>query len=119
MKRYRVFLFVMTSVLLIVLVFSYLWLTRLNTVAVFAEQPAQVTVDKPDLALKTVEHVVEPGNTLWEIARKYRPGEDPRKVIYEIMLENGMDDTRIWPGDVLLVPGVRFEFKRGSVCTEE
>lgn len=35
-------------------------------------------------------HIVAPGETLWEIAREYRPNEDVRQVVWEIRKENGI-----------------------------
>ena len=37
-----------------------------------------------------ITHIVAPGETLWEIAREYRPNEDVRKVVWEIRKENGI-----------------------------
>lgn len=108
MKKYRVFLFLTVMVLLVAAVYSYLWLTRLNTEYVFADEvQKQTVIVKEGLRLKTVPHIVEKSESLWVIAREYRPEDDPRKVIYEIMLANGLDDTVLHPGQIIEVPGVR------------
>ncbi len=50
------------------------------------------------------EIVVCPGDTLWGIAKEYRPGEHTQKVIYEIMNYNNMEMTDIFPGQKLKIP---------------
>lgn len=50
-----------------------------------------------------IEYVVEPGDTLWSIAKTYRPDADPREIVWEI--QQASDATAlIRPGQVLLVP---------------
>lgn len=52
------------------------------------------------------EHVVMPGETIWEIAAKYKvPGEDTRKAVWEIRHINGIDCV-IRVGDVIKVKDV-------------
>jgi len=81
---------VMIVVLLTVLVFNYL--------------PSKIlTEDK-----KPVEHIVEPGETLWQIAREYQPEVDPRKAIYEIKEENELETAEIYPGQVLVVEATAY-----------
>jgi len=59
-------------------------------------------VDEVDLtpqSVDTFEYVVEPGDTLYEIAERYDLTVD------EIMNLNGLDSNSfIHPGDVLLIP---------------
>ena len=50
-----------------------------------------------------IEHTVESGQTLWDIAVMYRSDADPRQVVYEIEKANGCS-ALIRPGQVLLVP---------------
>lgn len=49
-----------------------------------------------------VGHVVGMGDTLWSIAQRYRPDEDPRRVVAEIQADNGVG-ALIRPGDVIRV----------------
>ena len=50
-----------------------------------------------------IEHVVEPGETIYSISRMYRDDQDWRKTAYEI--QQASDCTAlIRPGQVLLVP---------------
>jgi len=52
-----------------------------------------------------IEVVVQPGDTLWSLARQYAPSMDPREAVYIIRTANGgIDPGRIQPGDVLLIP---------------
>ena len=50
-----------------------------------------------------IEHTVQPGETLWQIARHYRPDADPRQVVWEIKQASGCDSV-IYPGQVVRVP---------------
>ena len=50
-----------------------------------------------------IEHTVEAGETLWQIAQHYRPDVDPRQVVCQIKKASGCS-ALIRPGQVLLVP---------------
>ena len=47
---------------------------------------------------------VQPGDTLWGIASQVDPGADPRALIAEIRVLNGLSQSGLEPGQVLLVP---------------
>lgn len=49
-----------------------------------------------------IAHTVQLGDTLWDISVKYRPNEDPRRVVAEIQADNGVG-VLIRPGDVIRV----------------
>jgi len=49
-----------------------------------------------------VAHLVSVGDTLWAIAQRYRPDEDPRRVVAEIQADNGVG-ALIRPGDIIRV----------------
>jgi len=49
-------------------------------------------------------YVVRQGDTLWSIARRVAPGEDPRPLVDAIVSVNGVDAGAIVPGQTLLVP---------------
>ena len=52
-----------------------------------------------------VSVTVQPGDTLWTIAKEYKPaGADLRAYVYEIAENNGVEDCNIIPGQVLFVP---------------
>jgi hypothetical protein len=50
----------------------------------------------PDARPRVVSHVVEPGDSLWSVARELAPGSDPRPVV------DALSDAR---GGADLVPG--------------
>ena len=58
-----------------------------------------------------IEHTVEPGETLWQIAQHYRPDVDPRQVVWEIRQVNDIGAV-IYPGQVVRVPsGMQLSFE--------
>ena len=46
-------------------------------------------------------YVVQPGDTLWSIAQRIAPGEDPRPIVAALEARNG--DVELTPGDRLVV----------------
>jgi LysM domain len=48
--------------------------------------------------------VVQPGQTLWSIAKDVAPGRDIREVIYEIRRINGLDSAMVRSGQTLELP---------------
>jgi hypothetical protein len=56
------------------------------------------------VAFETV--VVGAGDSLWVIAERIAPSEDPRDVILEIMRLNGLADAVVQPGQRLALPVV-------------
>jgi len=50
--------------------------------------------------------VVQPGDTLWSISQRVRPGADPRETIAWIQYANGVDAGGLQAGQSLLVPAV-------------
>lgn len=52
----------------------------------------------------TVAVEVQPGDTLWGIAAAMDPGADPRALIAEIRELNGLTQSGLVPGQVLVVP---------------
>ncbi|MGI6037937.1 MAG: LysM peptidoglycan-binding domain-containing protein [Limnochordia bacterium] len=51
-----------------------------------------------------LEIIVQPGDTLWKIAREYKADSDPRRTIDEIRYLNNLHDVRLQPGQRLLIP---------------
>ena len=49
-------------------------------------------------------YVVREGDTLWSIAQRVAPGEDPRPLVDAIVSANRVDAGAIVPGQTLLVP---------------
>jgi nucleoid-associated protein YgaU len=58
-----------------------------------------------EVAVDHGSHLVVAGDTLWDIAAAHTaPGEDVRRVVYEIQRLNDLDGSVILPGQVLQVP---------------
>lgn len=49
-------------------------------------------------------YVVRSGDTLWSIAQRMAPGDDPRPLVQRIQEANGVDAGAIAPGYTLVVP---------------
>jgi len=47
---------------------------------------------------------VQPGQTLWQIALRVAPRDDPRDTVDRIRTLNGLDTTAVLPGQRLVVP---------------
>jgi LysM repeat protein len=54
----------------------------------------------------TRTYVVRPGDTLWSIARRSSPSEDPRLVVSAIRAANRVDPAALVPGQQLSIPSV-------------
>lgn len=55
----------------------------------------------------SIKHVVIPGETLWDIARRYHPGYEIRSTVNYIRLINDLQGPRgpiIHPGQIIRVP---------------
>jgi nucleoid-associated protein YgaU len=53
----------------------------------------------------SIEYVVAAGDTLWTIAARHsEPSDDIRRVIADIRETSGMDNSSIYPGQVLRIP---------------
>ncbi|WP_207391331.1 LysM peptidoglycan-binding domain-containing protein [Streptomonospora litoralis] len=48
--------------------------------------------------------VVRDGDTLWEIAQRVRPGDDPRSTVHEIVRVNSLSESELEPGQELVMP---------------
>lgn len=51
-----------------------------------------------------VEVVVRPGDTLWSVARRHDPAQDPLVMAEEIRKLNGLPDYTVHPGQTLKLP---------------
>jgi nucleoid-associated protein YgaU len=79
----------------------------LALVLLLAGAKAASASDTPVLQAVTasVEHTVVVGDTLWDIATVYTdPGDDVRDTIYDIKAANGMPDSIVRTGQVLVIP---------------
>ena len=67
----------------------------------FAPQAAPTTAD-PGRAADGVMVVVQPGDTLWQIATDLTPGTDPRPLV--AALGELLDGSGLQPGQELVIP---------------
>lgn len=51
-------------------------------------------------------HVVRSGDTLWSIATRLEPSEDPRLVVDAIATANRLDPASLVPGQELRIPSI-------------
>ena len=51
-------------------------------------------------------YVVKPGDTLWSIATRFRPGSDPRLVVDRIAGANDLDAGALVPGQRVTIPAI-------------
>ncbi len=70
---------------------------------VLAMAPATATSDRGG-AVVAERVTVQPGDTLWAIAERVRPGADPRATIARIKEMNALTSGVAQAGQVLLVP---------------
>jgi LysM repeat protein len=77
--------------LLIVLVGSLTAAVALPSQAAAPAGPARVVV-------------VQPGDSLWTIAERYRPGVDPVRAMDELSRANGLTGSTLQPGEQLTLP---------------
>lgn len=97
-KRYRIvkkrkFISLLVLVLTIITMFITSFFIRNNTVysSTYQEDYANVRIIK--------------GDTLWNIAINHMPeGYDVRKMVFEIIELNKIEDASIYPGDSIKVP---------------
>jgi len=80
---------------------TFLFLLGMCAAALMAGEPAH---EFPESEYVLHRHVVQPGETLWGIAQRYRPNEDPRKVVYEIQEASGVEGGLIMAYQLVLVP---------------
>lgn len=58
-------------------------------------------------ATETTDYRVQPGDTLWEIAREYGPPhEDPRRIVAVIQKLNGIKGGLLQSGQIIEIPVV-------------
>lgn len=65
---------------------------------------AALAGDSADGRPATSVVVVQPGETLWQIARTVDPGADPRELVTRIRDLNGLGAAAVVPGQSLVVP---------------
>jgi hypothetical protein len=90
------------------LLLTLLCLALAVTAVVLLNPPATASSTLEPKAGPVAERVtVRPGETLWAIAERARPGADPRATIARIKDMNGLTSSALPAGSVLLVPAAR------------
>lgn len=79
-------------------------LVTLSTIVVGLVLLLPSTGNAVDEQPTTATHVVQPGDTLWEIAAGVTSAGDVREVVARIKEANGLRSSVIVPGQELLVP---------------
>jgi nucleoid-associated protein YgaU len=57
-----------------------------------------------DIGMAYTTVVVEPGDTLWDLAKEYSSSKDLRRYIKKIEEVNNLKDSTIYEGDILKMP---------------
>lgn len=83
-------------VALVAVLFGAFSLGRTATQAAPTAGTAQVT--------QPVETTVQPGESLWSVASRIAPDNDPREVVAQIRRLNGLTSSQLQPGQQLLLP---------------
>lgn len=60
--------------------------------------------DAQPVPVSSVRYVIREGDTLWSIAQRLSPGEDPRAVVDALAAVNGVRAGELTPGQTLLMP---------------
>jgi nucleoid-associated protein YgaU len=61
-----------------------------------------VTGERSDASTR---YVVRAGDTVWSIAARRAPGQDPRPIVDAIVRANDLDPANLVPGEELVLPG--------------
>lgn len=83
--------------------FALIWLTAVAVGGAWAG-PAVGLMRSDPLPVASVRYVVREGDSVWSIAERLRPGEDPRPAVDAIVAANDLDPRALVPGQVLVVP---------------
>jgi hypothetical protein len=60
--------------------------------------------DEAPMPVARQRYVIRSGDTLWSIAMRMSPGEDPRPLVDAISSANAIDAEVLVPGQTLLIP---------------
>ncbi len=86
-------------------VFTTLAATPFAVVALVLALNGGVAAATADLSAGTFDYVmVEPGQSLWEVAQSIAPNADPRDVIADIVRLNQLESSVVHPGEQLAIP---------------
>jgi nucleoid-associated protein YgaU len=84
---------------------AVLWLLAVVAVALVTLIASQASADGPVAAQEVVRHVVQPGETLWQIAESVAaPSQDVRDVVVDLVRLNELPEAGLMAGQVIVVP---------------
>ena len=66
--------------------------------------PKLLAAEEAEPAPQQQTHTVQSGDTLWSLAGRYGPNQDPRRFIYEIQTINRITSPRVFPGQKIILP---------------
>lgn len=82
-----------------------LWVLAAAIVALVTLLGSRAAADGPSGAQEVVRHVVQPGETMWEIAETVAgPSDDVRDVVFDLVRLNELPDAGLMAGQVIVVP---------------
>jgi hypothetical protein len=84
---------------------AVLWFLAATVVACVTLFASQASADGPVGAQEVVRHVVQPGETLWQIAESVAaPSQDVRDVVVDLVALNQLPEAGLMAGQVIVVP---------------
>ncbi|MET0788045.1 MAG: LysM peptidoglycan-binding domain-containing protein [Cellulomonas sp.] len=82
-----------------------LWVLAAAVVALVTLLGSRAAADGPVGAQEVVRHVVQPGETMWQIAETVAgPTDDVRDVVFDLVRLNELPDAGLMAGQVIVVP---------------
>jgi LysM domain-containing protein len=82
-----------------------LWVLALMLVALAVLLASRAAADGPARAQEVERHVVQPGETMWQIAAEVAgPRQDVRDVVFDLVRLNELPDAGLMAGQVIVVP---------------
>ncbi|MEZ0449470.1 LysM peptidoglycan-binding domain-containing protein [Cellulomonas sp. ICMP 17802] len=82
-----------------------LWVLAASLVALVTLLGSRAAADGPAGAQEVVRHVVQPGETMWQIAETVAgPSDDVRDVVFDLVRLNELPDSGLMAGQVIVVP---------------
>jgi len=82
-----------------------LWFVALVMIAAAVLVTSRAAADGPVSAQQVERHVVQPGETMWQIATAVaEPGEDVRDVVFDLVRLNELPNAGLMAGQVIVVP---------------
>jgi LysM repeat protein len=84
---------------------AVLWILAVVAVALLTLMASRASADAPATAQEVVRHVVQPGETLWQIAESVAaPSQDVRDVVVDLVRLNELPEAGLMAGQVIVVP---------------